>query len=168
MKERIVRRIEQQLDVTPHGDQPLLDRIRALFNAVDRIVHEEPGGSVYERKLLAERQRATRVLYDDLWRVLQFIAIYGEYVRESLTVERFMDALCLLEMEVFGERRIRGPRRARVKVGEVIDLKDHVAAYRADRRSVPHDVTLALETSVRRMLQSLGSNRPIPGADAER
>ena len=158
MKETIVRRIELQLELTPRAGQSLLDRIRALFNAVDRIVHEEPETYEYQQKLLNERQQAARDLYDDLWRVLQLIAIYDGYVRESLTVERFMDVLCLLEMEVLGERRIWGPRKALVRVGDSVDLRDHFSAYKTDKRGVIQEVTLAIESRVRQMLATLADS----------
>ncbi len=106
----------------------------------------------------SQRQSAVRGLYDDLWRILQFVSIYDGYVRESMTVDRFLDVLCLLEMEVFNKRHIWGPREARIMVGEPIDLKDHLPAYRADRREVVERVTLALESSVRSMLEELGAD----------
>ncbi len=158
MKETIIRRIERQLDLTPRAEQSLLDRTRALFNAVDRIVYEEPPTSQYEQKLAGERQQAARDLYDDMWRVLQLIAIYDGYVRESLTVERFMDVLCLLEMEVFGQRRIWGPRKAMVRVGESVDLRDHFSAYKTDKRGVIREVTQAVESQVRQMLAALAES----------
>ncbi len=104
-----------------------------------------------------------RNLYDDLWRVLQFVAIYDGYVSESMTVERFMDALCLAEMEVLSQRRIWGPRKARVQVGDPIDLKDHRSSYTKDKRGAVRDVTLALESSVRQMLEALGADGEIVG-----
>lgn len=155
VKETIVRRIELQLELTPRADQSLLDRIRALFNAVDRMVYEEPQGSEYEQKLVEEHQQAARGLYDDLWRVVQLVAIYDGYVRESLTVERFMDVLGLLEMEVFGKRRMWGPRKAMVKVGDPLDLRDHFSSYQADKRPVIREVTMAVESQVRQMLAAL-------------
>ncbi len=129
--------------------------LRALFNAVDRIVYEEPPASEYEQKLMNEREQAARELYDDLWRVLQLVAIYDGYVRESMTVERFMDVLCLLEMEVLGKRRIWGPRKAMVKVGDPVDLGDHLSSYKTDKRGVIQEVTLAVESQVRKMLATL-------------
>ncbi len=158
VKEFVVSRLEQQLEVTPPEGRMLLDRIRTLFNTVDRFVHEEPDASDYERQLALERQQMMRNLYDDLWRVLQFVAIYDGYVSESMTVDRFLDVLCLLEMEVFNERRIWGPRKACVKVGDPIDLKDHLSSYTANRREAVQDVTLALESSVRQMLDALGAD----------
>jgi 1-acyl-sn-glycerol-3-phosphate acyltransferase len=158
MKTRVVSEIEQKLGVTPRHDQVLLDRIRTLFNTVDRITQEEPGSTPYEQKLVHERQQEAQDLYNDLWRVLQFIAIYGDYVAENTTVERFMDVLCLLEKEVFDERRMWGPRRALVKVGAPLDLKEHGEAYRGDKRGEVRKVTLSLETSVRNMLEGLGGS----------
>jgi 1-acyl-sn-glycerol-3-phosphate acyltransferase len=155
MKETVVRRIERKLELTPRADQSLLDRTRALFNAVDRIVYEEPQASEYEQKLAGERQAAVQDLYDDLWRVLRLVAIYDGYVRESMTVERFMDVLGLLEMEVLGERRIWGPRKAMVRVGDSVDLRDHFSTYKTDKRGVIQEVTLAVESQIRQMLAAL-------------
>lgn len=162
MKESVIRRIESRLDVIPRAHDPLIDRVRALFNAVDRIVYKDTEGTEYEHTLLAEQQRAARDFYDDLWRVLQFVAIYEGYVREALTVERFMDVLCLLEMEVFGARRIWGPRKAVVRVGDPLDLRYRFEAYRADKRAVIHSVSLELETAVRRMLKELSTEHCTP------
>lgn len=158
MKETIIRRIERKLELTPRAGQSLLDRTHALFNAVDRIVYEEPQASEYEQKLANERQQAARDLYDDLWRVLQLVAIYDGYVRELMTVERFMDVLGLLEMEVLGERRIWGPRKAMVRVGDCVDLRDHFSTYKADKRGVIQQVTLAVESQVRQMLSTLADS----------
>jgi len=159
IKEHIVSRLEQQLGVTGAcRQQNLLDRIRTLFNTVDRIVIEEPEGSEYEKQLAIERQQLASDLYEDLWRLLQFVSIHDGYVAESMTFERFLDVLCLLEMEVCRERRIWGPRKALIKVGEPIDLRDRAESYRADKRAAVREVTLELEASVRKMLDSLGAD----------
>jgi len=120
-------------------------------------VNEEPEGSEYEKQLAIERQQLASDLYEDLWRLLQFVSIHDGYVAESMTFERFLDVLCLLEMEVFRERRIWGPRKALIKVGEPIDLRDRAESYRADKRAAVREVTLELESSVCKMLESLGA-----------
>ena len=66
-----------------------------------------------------------------------------------------MDVLCLLEMEVLGERRIWGPRKALVRVGDSVDLRDHFSSYKADKRGAIQEVTLAVESQVRQMLARL-------------
>ena len=94
-------------------------------------------------------------LYHDLWRVLQLVAIYDGYVTENMTVESFMDVLCLLEMEVFEERRIWGPRKAIIKIGSPLDLRQHFDAYKSNKRENIQKISLALESSVRSMLNEL-------------
>ncbi len=158
LKLSVVARIENQLDMKPKPGESLLDRVRALFNAVDRIVFEGPAASDYERKLLAQQQQAARDLYDDLWRLLKFVAIYDGYVRESMTQERFLDVLGLMETEVTGVRRVWGPRRARVQVGEPINLRNHLTEYTADRRGTVANVTQKLESTVREMIEALGND----------
>jgi 1-acyl-sn-glycerol-3-phosphate acyltransferase len=155
MKETIVRDIENQLEITPRADLELIDRIRGCFNAVDAIVNGPAESLPYEEKLMQERRNAASDLYEDLWRILQFVAIYEGYVRELSTVERFMDVLCILEMEVFGKRHMWGPRRAVIKVGAPVDLRDHADTYRDAKRATVHKISLGLETQVSDMLQAL-------------
>jgi hypothetical protein len=101
------------------------------------------------------RQQAAREFYHDLDRALRFVAIYDGYVAESMNVERFMDVLGLLELEVFQRRTTWGPRKACVEVGEPINLRDHFAAYQADKRGTVKQVAATLEATVRRMLDAL-------------
>jgi hypothetical protein len=155
IKLHIIEGVEPQLGVEASERQTLLDRIRTLFNAIDRIVYTEPEGSDYEQQLAAERQETVQSHYENLWRLLQFVAIYDGYVRESMTCERFMDVLCLLEMEIFRERRIWGPRKALVRVGEPVNLRDHASSYMKDKRETVREITLTLESSVRNMLEEM-------------
>jgi len=155
IKEHIVSRAEGALNLRAKSGDTLLDRIRASFNAVDRIVHAEPEGMDYEKKLLQEDQEKAKQLYDDLWRALEFVAIYDGYVRENFTVERFMDILFLVEMEVFGRRELWGPRKAIVRIGEPLDLKDYYERYKSDKRGTVKEVTAVLESGVRGMLEEM-------------
>jgi 1-acyl-sn-glycerol-3-phosphate acyltransferase len=82
LKDRVLSPLEGQLGITPVAGQPPLDRVRAVFNAVDRIGEQEPSASEYEQQLALERQHAARDFYHDLWRALRFVAIYDGYVAE--------------------------------------------------------------------------------------
>lgn len=158
LKAHVAAKIEGQLAIVPSDKQGLLERVRVMFNALDRIVHDEPPSSEYEQRLAVERQQLARTLYEDVWRLLQLVAVYDGYVRESMTVERFMDVLCLLELEVFQTRKVWGPRKACVRVGEPIDLLDHAEAYDANKREVVQRVNSALESSVQEMLRAMEAN----------
>ena len=155
IKELIVSRVATALGISLRPEQPLLDRIRDLFNTADRIVYSEAEGPEYERELHHDRQEAARGLYDDLWRVLRFVALYDGYVRETLTAERFLDVLGLLELEVFGRKKIRGPRKAVMSIGEPLNLMPYFPRYQRDKRATLREVTISLESSVRQLLAEL-------------
>ena len=155
LKVQVAAKIERQLGIVPNDRQTLLDRIRSMFNAVDRIVHDEPPTSEYEQRLALERGQLARALYDDLWRLVQFVAIYDGYVRESMTVERFMDVLGLLEQEIFKTRRVWGPRKAIIKVGQPIDLNDHASAYDQNKPETVQAINRRLESAVRESLEGM-------------
>lgn len=161
LKLNVIERMERDLAISPRDGEPILNRIRSLFNEVDRIVFDKPPASEYEQHLAAQRQQAARNQYHDLWRLLRFVAIYDGYVGESMTVERYMDVLGLMDAEVFGRRHAWGPRQARVDVGEPIDLRDRYTAYIANKRGEIADVTLAMESVVGQMLSALEADGKI-------
>lgn len=155
IKELILSRIEATLGLPSRREQPLLARIRDLLNAVERIVLSEAEESEYEQQLRHELQQQARGLYEDLSRVLRFIAVQDGYVREAPTAERFLDILGLLELEVFEHRRFWGPRKALVKAGDPVEIGQYFQRYQADKRGVIQEITMSLETEVRRSLAEL-------------
>jgi 1-acyl-sn-glycerol-3-phosphate acyltransferase len=155
MKEHIVGSLAAELGITLHAEQPLIERVRDLFNAVDRIIYGDTVGPGYATHLHYHRQQEARGAYHSLKRVLHFIALYDGYVRESMTAERILDVIGLLELEVFGKRRVRGPRKAVVKIGAPQDVSGYFPSYKADKRAALRAVTADLETSVRKMLSDL-------------
>lgn len=162
IKQRTIEKLEYQFDINPPMKQSPLDRIHTLFNTVDRIVYDEPPTAAYEQQLHTERVRMARATYDELWRLLKFVAVYDGYVTESLTVERFMDILALLEYEVLSNRRTWGPRKAIIRVGEPVNLADRWEGYSTDRRATVTSVTAEIESQVRDMLAELGRQHETP------
>jgi hypothetical protein len=65
-------------------------------------------------------------------------------------------------MEVFCERRIWGPRKALIRVGDPINLRDHLEACKADKRGTIASVSMNLEEAVRRMLTELSEQHGTP------
>jgi 1-acyl-sn-glycerol-3-phosphate acyltransferase len=165
VKEHLVSRVAASLGVKLRSGQPLLDRVRTLFNAADRLVHDEPAGSDYERELHRRRQEEVRPLYDDLARVLRFIATYDGYVRETMTAERFAEVLVRLEWEVSGKEDWLAPREVSVKLGEPLNVAEHWEAYRQDKRNVVTGVTMQLEGSVRLLLGSMSGGAGLLAAE---
>ena len=162
IKELIVSRVSHALGVSSLPEQPLLERIRYLLNTIDHIVYSESGAPEYVEHLLQKRQQELQVLYDDLCQVLHFVALYEGYVSDTLTPERFLDVLGLFELEVLGRGRIWGPRKALVKIGEPINLKNYYLQYQTNKRDALRDVTTTMESSVGQMLAKLShQSKPI-------
>lgn len=157
VKESILARIALAVGVPQNREQPLWDRIRELYNALDRIVHEEYGDDVYEQRVRQLGPEEVRSLYGELSRMQHVAALDDSYVRETMSAERFYDVLGQLEWEVFRRRSRWGPRTATVRIGEPINLAEHLDAYRADRRAAREEVTRRLEAALRTLLSLLAA-----------
>lgn len=160
MKDLLVNRIAIALGITFRPDHPLAARIRTLVNTLNNITHHEPEGSEYRMELHKERRAEVEHLYQDLSRVLHFVATYDGYVRETMTTERFLDVIGQLEREVFGERRARGPCRVCIRVGKPVNLAEYFDSYQKERHPVLTHITEDLEESVRKMLAELSQSTP--------
>lgn len=157
MKELITANVAEKLGVELPPDQPLLGRMRALYNTIDRIVQSEPAASEYERKLQEREQKEARRLGHEVDRVMAFVAlaVNDEDDEDVLTAERFLDVVGQLEVEVFGHRKIREPRKAYMQIGEPMNLADRLEDYRKDPQGTIRATTIALETAVREMLDGM-------------
>ena len=89
--------------------------------------------------------------------MLNFDAIYDGYVAANPTQERFLDTLTRLEREVFDIDKPppKGYRQARVKVGELVNLKDFFADYQRDRAGTVNAVMLKIQQAVQNNLDLL-------------
>jgi 1-acyl-sn-glycerol-3-phosphate acyltransferase len=158
MKEILVERIAGGLGVRFSSDQILSSRIRTLVNTLNEITQEERDGSKYQMELHQQRREEVDHLFDDLSRVLHFVATYDGYVRETMSTERFFDVIGQLEREVFGKRWSRGPCRVYIRVGEPVNLAAHYDEYRSSKRDALSRVTRQMEERVRGLLTGLGRN----------
>ncbi|MCC7479331.1 1-acyl-sn-glycerol-3-phosphate acyltransferase [bacterium] len=158
LREKILGRIADSLGVRQNPAEPLRDRIRALFNAIDNVITagSEEGG--YAGRLSQAQQDEAERLTHELWRVMHFIAVQGDYVGRLPSPERYLDTLGRLELEVFRRQRLWGPRVARVKAGSLLDLRDYYAQYCSDKRGALAALTAELEQRVKAALDSLGSS----------
>jgi 1-acyl-sn-glycerol-3-phosphate acyltransferase len=168
LRELLITRVATSLGVkVPRADQPLRDRLRDLFNALDHVAEEPGDASAYSRELAREQEGLMAGLYRELDRVLGFVSVSDDYVLVRPAQERFCDVLGRLEREVLGRERYFGPQRAVVRVGEAINLSEHYVRYQADKRGVVQELTLELEGRVRALLEeTAGLLTPLPPAEA--
>jgi hypothetical protein len=157
VKEALVQRVASALHVEAKPDERnLSQRMRSLINAVHAVTDDDsPMRSPYEARLREAKSERAMPLLNDLDRLANLIAIQDGYVGALPTPERMADTLRRLETEVLGEPICSGPRRCRVRVGEPIDLADHLDDYNKDKRSVVRSVTTMLEQSVQSLLDEM-------------
>ena len=156
-KGAILTRVAREVGVVLRPEQSQLDQVRALFNAVDRVMWAEPAKTVYARHLQREHQRRVVALYTDLWRVLRFAATFDGYVRETMTWERLIELINRLEWELYGIQRIIGPLTAVVRIGPHLNVTTYYDAYLRNKRGTLTSVTAELEGAVREMLTELNT-----------
>ncbi len=136
----------------PNMTQP--ERMRSLMNALYSVTNEEPVEKRSEYSQRIHRHQAARAapLLRDLDRVANWIAVQDNYVKEDPSDERMADNLRRLEVEAFGSSKLKGMRRAEIRVGEPIELSSFADAYKADKRSTVATVTSELEAAVKALL----------------
>lgn len=178
----VLRRFEQEYQLSPSLEADwnqriaalkaqILSQCEALFN-ITAAAGESNRERVYRiqraietRDLQAETE-AHPVLYngnDDrslrrsLSRVLNFDAIYDGYVAEHPTPERFLDTLTRLEREVFeiDQPPAKGHRQAFLRVGQPINLREQIGAYKTNRAITIRELTQQLHQTIQHNLDVL-------------
>ncbi|MGF1489491.1 MAG: 1-acyl-sn-glycerol-3-phosphate acyltransferase [Prochloraceae cyanobacterium] len=126
LKNHALENCEQQLDITPPNNSPIRERVYKIQYTLNSRAESE----------LPDRGYWTyRSIYKTTVRLLNFNAIYDGYVAEEPTPERFMDTLTRLEREVFetDQPSPKAPRKAYIRIGDPIDLKDYFEAYKQNK-----------------------------------
>jgi hypothetical protein len=134
----------------------LPEQMRSLVNEMHRVTDEpEEGTSRYDRRLWEQQRRHVAPALFELERLANWIAVYDGYVAADPTPERIVHLLRRMEVEVFGRARIGGRQACGIRIGEPICLREHLDAYRADRRSTVLDLTVRVEGEVEGLLGDL-------------
>ncbi|OPY71700.1 MAG: Acyltransferase [Syntrophorhabdus sp. PtaU1.Bin002] len=155
MKELIISRTAQALNIQERPGQILTDRIRDLINALDQIIYRKVNERGNDEQSYGQKKLEAQVLRNRLETAVNFMGLDECYLNQSMTTERFMDIIGLMEREVFGARRFWGLRKAVVRVGEPLDLKDYDDRYRANKKGALQEISATLESAVRGMLLEL-------------
>ena len=136
LRERMLDYCEKKLNLVPATALPNRERIYKVQSILFFLAPENRQPDIdYEH------------IYKTTVRLLNFDAIYDGYVAQKPTTERFIATIDRLEREVFNIDRpkFKGWRRAIVKIGTPIDLKEYWQAY----QNIPQTITKELQLSSR-------------------
>lgn len=156
LRETVLHRVAEGIGLKlPPPDSPLRNRVRKLLNAANRLTDlSEEHASTYAQELHAMRRERIFRMREELGRLMAFIAVSWDYEISVPTVENFLDVLSILEMDLLGVHRVRGPRAVVVKIGVPLDLRNRYEEFKADPDSASEGIMLEVERAVRSMLNS--------------
>jgi 1-acyl-sn-glycerol-3-phosphate acyltransferase len=157
VKETILTTIANQVGVEDHPEQILPDRLRDLFNAIDRISHQQNQNKGDEKSSGQINHDRAKALRRSLETATNFMALDTCYLEQQMTTERFLDIIGLLEQEIFGRRRFWGQRKAIIKVDKPVDVNGYAGQYRINKRETFQAIAGSLEAKVRDMVLELSS-----------
>jgi 1-acyl-sn-glycerol-3-phosphate acyltransferase len=98
----------------------------------------------------ADTRRHAREGLDDIQLILQTYSYPGDYIAEQPSIKRMAETIEKFEEDIDGFARPKGRRRARVVLGEPIDLKPLLGSGRT--RTLAADVTGQLEETIQRLM----------------
>lgn len=100
----------------------------------------------------------------DVFVVAQIFSYPGDYVRAAPTLERAAETLMKFEEDFLGVFEVtpRAPRRALVRLGRPIDVRERLGSSGKARTAIPA-ITIELEAALQGLLDEFGPGRMIAG-----
>ncbi|GAB4464332.1 MAG: 1-acyl-sn-glycerol-3-phosphate acyltransferase [Elainellaceae cyanobacterium] len=137
VRDHILNYCEQTLSISPNAHEPLRERVYRIQRSL-----EAQAGTLDLRTHEAIARAAAQLL--------NFNAISDGYVAANPTPERFLDTLTRLERAVFGIDRPppKGDRTVILRVGEPVNLTQHLDDYTQDRTQTVEQLTEKLRSTV--------------------
>ncbi len=159
----MLTKLEQVINIPPQPSLSHLDRIRTIRNTMDKILgqpaEEEP--TLYAKRLSEHQKNVLKNFYEDLDRVVNFIAIYDGYLQPDMDEARYVELLRRLEKEVFGEFHLLHPRKAYATVQEPIDLNAYFEPFLADKKGVVNQLAMDVEQKIYSGIQQTMSDTKV-------
>jgi 1-acyl-sn-glycerol-3-phosphate acyltransferase len=160
LKSHILKTMADVLHVNLPAGSSHLDCVRILRNTLDDFIYAvEEELPPYQKKIHEEKADKIKAFYHDLDRVVRFIANYDGYLAPPINQERLVSVLELIEAEIFGEARIKGPRRILITVGQPINLLDHYADYKKNKKPVIESLRSRMSEQLFTMLNEADKQR---------
>ncbi|UBF23917.1 1-acyl-sn-glycerol-3-phosphate acyltransferase [Kovacikia minuta CCNUW1] len=158
LKAHVLQECEQLLGIRPSPNELLRERVYRIQYAIrDSNELDDKFEDAQPPETLQPSIWTVEAVEKAMFRLLNFDAIYDGYVAANPTPERFLDTVTRLEREVFqiDQPPPKGHRKARVKVGEPINLREHFDAYQKNRSGVVNQLVLQIQKTVQQNLDLL-------------
>lgn len=160
LKSQALRTMSEFLDVDLPANGRHLEWVRILRNTMDDHIYAEYDDlPPYQKKIHEEKSEKIKVFYHDLDRVVNFIAIYDGYLSPPITQERMLSVLELMEIEIFGSAKTKGPRLILVDIGQPINLMSLYDQYKKQKKATIEQISTDLSSQLFEMISELDKER---------
>src|SRR5579864_5887748 len=161
LKERLVNLRNQILDQVE--DRRLRKRIAEPVPVRVKELRRVCLEALADPKTTPAEAESLRRDLDDVFGVVQLFSYPGDYIRECPTLERVAEIMMKLEEDLLDVAMPtpRGPRRAILRLGAPINVKERLAASGGKLRKVGEALTSELEARIQSLLDEIGPGRPI-------
>ncbi len=163
VKQQMALTCEQVLEIPPAPQLLMRERVYRIQSALDSryeqaVENQELEDTVQETKKSNKDlfKDTYKSLYDITSRILNLDAIYDGYVQAHPTPERFLDTLITAEREVYriDEPPPKGLRIARLKIGNIVNLRDYFADYQQNQEVTVNTLIQQLQETVQTNLKT--------------
>lgn len=158
LSDQMLLKLEHLINISPEPELSYLDRVRGIRNKTDAVLtHAEEEGSLYQSRLHAQQKLVLKNYYQNLDRVVNFVAIYDGYLQPDMNEARYIELIRRLEKEVFGACQLLHPRTAQVHISDPIDLKFYFSDFLTDKRVTVHQLACEIEQKLYSGIQWVAS-----------
>ena len=139
LRKRMLNYCEEKLGIDPATQIADRERVYKIQSLLSSLKNSKPQQFIdYEH------------IYQTTVRLLNFDAIHDGYIAAKPTPERFFATIDRLEKEVFrcDRPKFKGRRKAVVKIGTIINLREYWQDYQRDRQSIIAKLTDLVQQEV--------------------
>jgi 1-acyl-sn-glycerol-3-phosphate acyltransferase len=146
LSNQMLTKLEHLINLSSQAELSYLDRVRSIRNKTDAVLtHAEEASSSYQERLHAQQKTVLKNYYQNLDRIVNFVAIYDGYLQPDMDAARYVELIRRLEKEVFGASRLLPPRTAHVEISDPVDLKPYFADFMDDKRATVQKLAQDIE-----------------------
>ena len=141
--------MRKKLDIIPPPETQVRERVYKIQSVLEERAQD---WTEIEEKTYNFISKAT-------FRLLNFDAIYDGYVANFPTPERYLDTLTRLERAIFNidQPKPKANRNVHIRVGDAVNLKDHLESYQENRTETIEQLTKKLQNQVQKNINLINA-----------
>ncbi len=152
----IVEDLESHLDITAKDGNSFTDRIRKIRSTIHQIRTDERKAASYPDI----DETANKAIL--AFRILAYLT---PYLTEHPTLDRFAETVERIGEDHFSRPMGRiAPRRVYARIGEIIDVTDHLERAGGKARDAIASMTTEMESQVQSGINAINAKNDAPGA----